>query len=128
MNGLLDTHSFLWFIENDVQLSPFACTLIESADTTPFLSVASLWEIAIKNSIGKLIFHHTFQELVEKQIEGNDIGLLSLQALHLDVLIKLPFHHRDPFDRLLIAQAIAEQLTLLSRDRAFASYPLQVLW
>lgn len=106
MKLLLDTHAFLWFIEGNSTLSELARNLIEEQANQRFLSVASLWEIAIKSSIGKLELKMTLTELVEREVYGNAIELLEIQPEHLDELTKLPFHHRDPFDRLILAQSL----------------------
>lgn len=128
MKLLLDTHAFLWFIEGDVNLSSTARNLIEDLENQRFLSVASLWEISIKISIGKLELAITFVELVERQVYGNAIELLEIQPGHLDRLAQLPFHHKDPFDRLIIAQSLAEHLTVVTKDTVFSNYPVTILW
>lgn len=128
MKILLDTHTFLWFIEGDPNLSDIARREIEFEDNQRFLSVASLWEISIKVSIGKLKLGMSFADLVTRQVYGNAIELLDIRAEHLEELAKMPFHHRDPFDRLIIAQSIVEKLLVISRDRAFASYPVLLRW
>ena len=124
----MDTHTFLWFIEGDARLSQKALEAILELENSRFLSVASLWEIAIKVSIGKLKNHGPFGKLVQTQLIGNDIRLLPIATNHFDTVQRLPFHHRDPFDRLIIAQVMEENLTLLSRDSIFAAYEVQVLW
>lgn len=125
---LLDTHTFLWFIEGSGRIGPDALREILEPGNERFLSVASLWEVAIKASTGKLKRHSSFEQLVQVQILGNAIGLLPISARHLDRVQNLPFHHRDPFDRLLVAQALSENLTLLSRDGALSAYGVPVLW
>ena len=128
MNLLLDTHSFLWFIAGSSQLSRPARTLIEDPTHQPFLSVASLWEMAIKVSLGKLNVGPPFETFMAQQLELNGIALLPIQLRHVAVVTTLPFHHRDPFDRLLIAQAQIEQMPLLSGDTAFDAYAVTRLW
>jgi PIN domain nuclease of toxin-antitoxin system len=128
MKILLDTHTFLWFIEGNLNLSNIARNLIEDQNNQRFLSVASLWEMSIKVSIGKLELGMAFPELVKREVYGNAIKLLSIQPNHLDELAKLPFHHKDPFDRLIIAQSLTENISLLTKDSAFDSYPVTVLW
>jgi len=125
---LLDTHSFLWFIGGSVSLSPSARALVEDADNQPFLSVASLWEMAIKLSIGKLSLGQPFETLIPEQMKLNGIELLQIEMPHIVAVASLPFHHRDPFDRLLVAQAIVEQMPIVSGDPAFDSYTIQRLW
>lgn len=128
MKILLDTHTFLWFIEGNLDLSDLARNLIEDQGNQRFLSVASLWEMSIKASIGKLELEMAFTELVKREIYGNAIELLKIRPEHLDELAKLPFHHKDPFDRLMIAQSLAENISVVTKDNAFGSYPVTALW
>ena len=128
MNLLLDTHAFLWFIAADTSLSQTARQAIEDPANTCWLSVASLWEMTIKVGLGRLTVPLPIQRLVREHVLGNGIQALHLQPEHLDQLRLLPTHHKDPFDRLLIAQSITENMTLLSKDRHFSSYPIAVLW
>jgi PIN domain nuclease of toxin-antitoxin system len=128
MRLLLDTHSFLWFISGSTNLSPTARTLIEDASNQPLLSVASLWEMAIKLSLGKLSLAQPFEVLIPQQMRLNGIKLLGIEIEHTAAVSKLPFHHRDPFDRLLIAQAMVEQMPIVSADAAFVTYPVKRLW
>jgi PIN domain nuclease of toxin-antitoxin system len=125
---LLDTHAFLWFIEGDPQLSTTAKTLINDTSNGRYLSIASLWEMSIKVSTGKLSLVMSFSELVNQHVYGNAIELLDISPAHLDELSKLPFHHKDPFDRLIIAQCLSEKIPVISIDSAFASYPVQQVW
>jgi PIN domain nuclease of toxin-antitoxin system len=125
---LLDTHAFLWFIEGSPNLSSVARGAIENRENQRFLSIASLWEIAIKVSVGKLELGMTLTELVEREVYGNAIEIITIQSEHLDQLAKLPFHHKDPFDRLMISQSRVESLPVVTRDSAFALYPVQMLW
>jgi len=128
MRLLLDTHSFLWFISGSTNLSPTARTLIEDASNQPLLSVASLWEMAIKLSLGKLSLAQPFEVLIPQQMRLNGIKLLGIEVEHAAVVSRLPFHHRDPFDRLLIAQAMVEQMPIVSADAAFDTYTVKRLW
>ena len=128
MRLLLDTHTFLWFIMGNSNLSADARALIEDQANEKFLSVASLWEIAIKVSIGKLGLSAPFDTLIPQQLSANGFELLRLEINHAAALISLPFHHRDPFDRLLIAQALVEQMQIVSIDSAFDAYPIARLW
>lgn len=121
MKILIDTHIFLWFINRDSQLKPSVRELLES-DCDVLLSAASLWEIAIKVSVGKLSLEGEFQAFLTEQIELNEITLLAIDMKHLQIVSTLPFHHRDPFDRLIIAQAIAEDIELVSADKVFGLY------
>lgn len=128
MTHLLDTHTFLWFIGGNDQLSSHARTLIEDQNNDRLLSVASLWEMTIKVSIGKLEVPLPFTRLVREHVTGNDIDVLPIEPEHLDQQRTMPFHHRDPFDRLILAQALAEELPVISRDDAFSDYPVRVRW
>jgi PIN domain nuclease of toxin-antitoxin system len=128
MKLLLDTHAFLWFIMGSANLSVKARAIIENPVNERLLSVASLWEIAIKTSLGKLALSAPFAELIPAQLKLNGIELLNLNVDHLSALTTLPFHHRDPFDRLVIAQAIVEKLTVVSLDRAFDAYGVTRHW
>jgi PIN domain nuclease of toxin-antitoxin system len=128
MKFLLDTHTFLWFIMGSPDLSADARVLIEDGTHENFLSVASLWEMAIKVSIGKLTLASPFEVLIPQQLSLNGIELLNIKTDHASVVATLPFHHRDPFDRLLIAQAIAEKMPLISIDATFDAYSVTRLW
>jgi PIN domain nuclease of toxin-antitoxin system len=125
---LLDTHAFLWFIEGNLNLSKTARSLIEDEENQRFLSIASLWEMAIKVSVNKLTLQTAFTSLVMQQVYGNAIEVLEIRPEHLDVLAKMPFHHKDPFDRLIIAQGIAESIAVISKDREFGKYPVTLFW
>lgn len=128
IRALLDTHSFLWFIGGSERLSARARALIEDRDNPMLVSVASLWEIAIKHGIGKLALDRPFDELIPEQLERQQIGVLGVELRHLAELIHLPQHHRDPFDRLIAAQAIAEGLPVISADPALDAYGIERLW
>ncbi len=93
-----------------------------------YLSMASAWEMQIKTQLGKLTLDLPIMELIKVGCEQNGIQLLNIELPHIDMLGKLPDHHKDPFDRLLIAQALSAKLTLLSADQAFAAYPVEVVW
>ncbi len=92
------------------------------------MSVASLWEIAIKTSLGKLELLQSFDKLIPAQLEENAIQILPIKLPHLSSFINLPFHHRDPFDRLIIAQSMAEELPVITSDTTFQKYPINVIW
>ena len=124
MKRLLDTHTFLWFIEGNLNLSKTARSLIEDEGNQRFLSIASLWEMAIKVSINKLILQTSFTSLVMQQVYGNAIEVLEIRPAHLDGLAKMPF----PFDRLIIAQSMAESIAVISKDIEFGKYPVTLLW
>ena len=127
MNFLLDTHTLLWFLNNDAQLPKTARQIIES-DSIIWVSVASIWEIAIKNGLGKLQLPLPFEQIFPAQLALNSIEILPIEIAHLSALQQLPLHHRDPFDRLLIAQAKAQNWPLLSADAAFDAYEIARIW
>jgi PIN domain nuclease of toxin-antitoxin system len=124
---LLDTHALLWFIQGDPQLSKRARSMITTDTNQLYLSVASLWEITIKLNIGKLTIGHTIDEIY-RLLKQLNIEVLPIGQSDLEQYLTLPLYHRDPFDRLLIAQAIAQELTLVSADNAFGAYSVQQLW
>ena len=128
MRLLLDTHSFLWFIAGSAKLSERARVQVEDLDNAVYLSVASLWEIAIKVSIGKLSLSRPYEELIPEQLEHNEIEVLTINLEHLAVLTRLPLHHRDPFDRLIITQAMVEDLPIVGKDDDFERYPVRLIW
>ncbi len=128
MKIILDTHTFLWFVAGSPKLSAHARELIEMPDNQRLFSVASAWEIAIKLSMGKLTLTGQFRDLIPQQLQINDIALLPITPGHLATVAGLPFHHRDPFDRLIIAQAATEKIPVITTDRAFASYEIEQLW
>jgi PIN domain nuclease of toxin-antitoxin system len=127
MSGLLlDTHVFIWFSENLSNLPIAIREEIEAADRV-YLSIASLWEIAIKLSGGKLALQVVYSD-IEAMLPGAGIELISISFDDTKHLLNLPLHHRDPFDRILIAQAIERSMVLVSADRSFGDYPVQKLW
>jgi PIN domain nuclease of toxin-antitoxin system len=121
---LIDTHFFLWFVLNDAKLGTKARALIVDPQNEVLISPATFWEIAIKVSIGKFSLPEAFGAFVEDQIQQNDFEILPITVAHADAVASLPFHHRDPFDRLLIAQAIVERIPILSADSMFDKYPV----
>jgi len=128
VNLLLDTHTFLWFIAGDSTLSKPARSAIEDENNNLYMSVASLWEIAIKVSIDKLTLNEPFESLIPEQLAENGIELLDISVEHTALIASMPFHHRDPFDRLIAAQAKVEQMTLVSMDEVFDAYGITRLW
>jgi PIN domain nuclease of toxin-antitoxin system len=128
MRVLLDTHAFLWFIAGSPMLSQRAKTCIEDAANEKLISIASIWEMAIKISIGRLSLSEPFERFIPHQIQINGFDLLPILFEHLSPLTSLPFHHRDPFDRLLVGQCITEKCAVISRDAAFDSYKIERLW
>jgi PIN domain nuclease of toxin-antitoxin system len=125
---LLDTHAFLWFIGGSSSLSQKARQLIEDESNLVYLSAASLWEMAIKVSLGKLTLDEPFGTIIPEQIALNGIEILDISIAHTAQVAKLPFCHRDPFDRLLIAQALEEQIPIIGRDETFDDYGITRLW
>ena len=128
MKLLLDTHTLLWFIAGSLNLSAAARTLIEDSANEKYVSIASLWETAIKISLGKMTLATTFDQLFPHQLVINGFDLLPIEIKHASAVISLPFHHRDPFDRILIAQAIEENMNLVSIDTVFDNYSVNRLW
>lgn len=128
MKCLLDTHTYLWALNGSPLLSRPVLDAIEDGENELILSVASLWEIAIKVSIGKLELEMPFLDVAVKLPETHSITLVPVEPSHLDVILRLPYHHRDPFDRLLIAQCQVESAVLISRDDAFDRYGIDRLW
>lgn len=128
MNILLDTHAFLWFVDDNPRLSQPARVLIESGESQPFLSVASLWEIAIKISLGKLSLNQAYETFIPHHLALNGIELLNISLDHTSAVTALPFHHRDPFDRLLVVQSDIENMTFVSADPVFDAYGVKRVW
>ena len=128
MRLLLDTHTFLWFILNDPKLSRRAKDLISDGDNVVEISPASYWEIAIKISLGKYALPEPYADFMERELATNDFGILPIEPKHASILTELPFHHRDPFDRMLVAQAICEQIPLVSVDTTLDAYSVKRLW
>lgn len=128
MRLLLDTHAFLWLSLDDPQLGRRAHDLIADTDNELVLSPASYWELAIKISLGKYRLGEPLDEFVNREVQKNGVTVLPIQPTHAAQVVGLPYHHRDPFDRLLIAQAMVEQLALVSKDAVFDSYGVQREW
>ena len=128
MTLLLDTHALLWFLTNDSSLSPQARGAIEDPANVTHVSAVSVWEVAIKFALGKLKLPASYADIFPRQLELNGFALLSITPAHCTTLLTLPFHHRDPFDRLLLAQAKAEGMTLVTDDGQFGSYGVPLLW
>jgi PIN domain nuclease of toxin-antitoxin system len=125
---LLDTHAFLWFVLNDSSLSARAGDLIADGENEVFVSPASYWELAIKISLGKYHLDETFDTFFTNQLACNDFRILPIKVQHAAVLSQLPFHHRDPFDRMLIAQSMAEGVSLVSGDDVLRCYSGDIVW
>ena len=125
-NFLLDTHTFIWLTENNPRLPDRLRDMIDDADLV-YLSIASLWEIAIKLKLGKLSLQREY-ETIGPAIEASDILILPIAFADTLQIRHLPLHHRDPFDRILIAQGINNSLPIISTDLKFDAYPVQRIW
>ena len=128
MRALLDTHTFIWWANNDPSLTPNVKTVIGDKSNEIFLSAVSSWEMAIKISIGKLTLALPLNSFVLSQASQHQFKPLPITYDHTYQVETLPLHHKDPFDRLLIAQAMVENLILLTCDSEFAPYGVQTLW
>ena len=128
MKYLLDTHAFLWYFEDSDKLSETAAAVIENAAMQKFVSVASLWEFAIKNSMGKLDFENGLGNLWEMILQNRFVIISITQSHLLNVTASLPFIHRDPFDRLLVATAKIEGMTILTADENIRKYDVLSEW
>lgn len=127
MAYLLDTHAFLWFVSGDNQLPASIRDKIKDINQPCYLSIASLWEITIKKQLGKLTLNITLEELFH-YADRNQIEIVQITYDHLQALLKLPHHHGDPFDRLIISQVIAEKFILISRDKGIKKYKVKQQW
>ena len=128
MKTLLDTHALLWLITGDKRLSETARKIFLDQENRLFFSIAGFWEICIKMSLGKLSLKSQWIETIRDEMKANTIQWLPIEMLHCAELTKLPFHHRDPFDRMLIAQAMVEDMLLLSRDSRLSDYEITRIW
>jgi PIN domain nuclease of toxin-antitoxin system len=127
MDYLLDTHTLIWFLNGDRQLSKKAQSIIEDSGNRKFVSVCSLWEISIKLGLKKLEFDGTIPEIIDL-LEHNDFEVLSLSISHIAEYEGLAFVHRDPFDRMLVVQAQVDDLTIITKDENIAKYPVKTAW
>ena len=128
MKILLDTHAFLWALSGNNKLSGNAKTAYIDSVNELFFSAVSYWEIGIKISIGKLELASNWEKIIDKEMINNGIKWLDLKKEHVQGIINLEFHHRDPFDRLLIAQAQYEQLVIMTIDKQIGKYDITTLW
>jgi PIN domain nuclease of toxin-antitoxin system len=128
MRLLLDTHILIWWSSNSERLSENVHNLITDANNTIIFSIASVWEMQIKFQLGKLNLDSPLPELIETQKQTNGLQILPIELSHIYTLDGLPNHHRDPFDRILVAQAIFEKIPLLSIDAVFDAYPINRIW
>lgn len=128
MKYLLDTHALIWFFSGNSKLSKKVQLLMENEEYTKLISLASVWEMAIKQSKEKLTLTLPLEKYIEDKLILKDYDILPINLKHLTTITYLPFHHNDPFDRLLIAQAMTENIPILSRDITFDSYEFNCLW
>jgi len=125
---LFDTHAFLWLKNEPQKVSKLVLDTYQDTNNIAYLSVTSLWEMQIKNQLGKLQFDVPLPEMIEEQCLLNDLRILPIEQKHIFELSNLPFFHKDPFDRLLIAQARMEQIPIITADSLFVQYPVEVIW
>ena len=128
MNLLADTHAFIWTFSNTKKLSANVTKEFRNPANQIFLSVANIWEMQIKIKLGKMVFNDTLENIINEQQTVNTIQILPVNLSHALYLENLPIHHKYPFDRLLISQAIVENMTLVSTDLKFANYQVNLLW
>jgi PIN domain nuclease of toxin-antitoxin system len=130
MNFLLDTHTFLWLINQlySSKLSETVYRLFLNQENQFYLSIASVWEIAIKVNLGKLDIAQPIGPFILEQLQENEINLFDIRFQHAIKVAELPLHHRDPFDRIIIAQSLVEDIPLLSKDKVFDAYGIQRIW
>ena len=127
MDLILDTHALIWFINGDQQLPGKSIQLIQNLENKCFISIASIWEIAIKLSLGKLELYGGFDE-ISKIITRYEFELLPVTFNHIQTLLTLDYHHRDPFDRIIISQGISEKLVIVTKDVNFVRYNAETIW
>ena len=128
MNLLLDTHAFIWWATEPEKLSPQAHAYCEDDNNILLLSVASVWEMQIKLQLGKLKLDDPLRAFIEYQQQADDLRILPIAIEHVFALDNLPLHHKDPFDRIIIAQATVEELFVVSKDEIFSAYPVKLVW
>jgi PIN domain nuclease of toxin-antitoxin system len=125
---LLDTHAFLWWVDDAPRLTERARAAIALRDQACFVSLASCWEIGMKVSLGKLTLESSLERFLAEQMAINGFQPLAITLAHVARVAALPFHHRDPFDRLLVGQALDEDLTIVSADPVFQKYGVRRVW
>jgi PIN domain nuclease of toxin-antitoxin system len=128
MKVLLDTHAFIWLDTQPEKLSKTAMEICQDTDNQLYLSMASIWEMQIKVQLGKLKLKIPLADMLTVQQQENDLNILNIALTHIYQLQALPFHHNDPFDRLIIAQSVLENMTIISVDEKFKAYEASVLW
>lgn len=126
-NFLLDTHTLLWYFNKSGELSDKSFQLISNPQNQVFVSIASYWEMTIKSSLGKLQVPDLIENLISNA-ENANIETLGISPKHLSILNSLPFHHKDPFDRLIISQAISDGFSIIGRDKEFENYDVNLEW
>ena len=127
MSYLLDTHVFIWFINGQASLPKEVRNKIKNLKNSCYISIASIWEIAIKIKLKKLNIAASFSQ-IQHFMTVNQIEVLPITFEHIEVLHQLELHHRDPFDRIIIAQCMSEELTIFTKDQNFNSYPIKIKW
>jgi PIN domain nuclease of toxin-antitoxin system len=127
MELLLDTHALIWFLNGDKQLPEKSIKLINNLDIRCHVSIASIWEIAIKLSLKKLELNDRF-EAISKNMRQYEIELLPITFEHIQKLLTLEFHHHDPFDRIIISQGLVEKLSIVTKDENFPKYNVKTIW
>jgi PIN domain nuclease of toxin-antitoxin system len=128
MKLLLDTHVFLWLRNTPEKIPQHIMTLYEDINSDVFLSMASIWEMQIKNQLGKLVLDLPLNELIKQQCLENGLQILAIETEHIYGLKNLPPHHNDPFDRLILVQAQIEKMKLASADKVFKFYDVDCVW
>lgn len=128
MRLLLDTHTLIWYYETHPKMSPAALALLDDPANEKLVSAASYWEIAIKLGTGKLALSEPFPDYIQHAVFDNGFVVLPVEPRHCEPLVTLPRHHNDPFDRLMISQAVVEGISIVGTDTAFDPYPVQRLW
>jgi PIN domain nuclease of toxin-antitoxin system len=127
MKYILDTHAYIWYVENNVNLSRKALNIIDNPVNKLYFSLASIWEITIKSSLKKLDLKQTISDIY-KELDSLKIELLQINMKHFETLYALDYIHNDPFDRMIISQAITEVLPIISKDTLFAKYSVETIW
>jgi PIN domain nuclease of toxin-antitoxin system len=128
MNLLLDTHTFIWWADEPEKLSEQALLALEDQNNQLLLSIVSIWEIQIKTQLGKMKLNLPLKDLLDSQEQTNNLAVLPITKEHIFALDNLPLHHKDPFDRLLIAQSTIENITIVSADSQLSAYSVILLW
>ncbi|MCQ8118281.1 type II toxin-antitoxin system VapC family toxin [Methylomonas rosea] len=128
MKFLLDTHVFIWLDSEPEKLGMTALTICQNHNNDLYLSMASVWEMQIKQQLGKLKLKLPLNQLIDEQCVNNGLRILPMETRHIYALNDLPFHHKDPFDRLILTQARLEKISLITADKAFSHYDVDLIW